>query len=31
MYNVFRLRNPEYNMDTYICKMNVFTKQAKYE
>jgi len=31
MNNVFRLVNPVYDMDTYIFKANVFTKQAKYE
>jgi len=31
MNNVFRLVNPVYAMDTYIFKVNVFTKQAKYE
>ena len=31
MNNVFRLVNPVYDMDTYIFKVNVFTKQAKYE
>jgi len=31
MSNVFRLVNPAYDMDTYIFKVNVFTKQAKYE
>jgi len=29
--HVFRLDNPVYDMDTYIFKVNVFTKQAKYE
>jgi len=28
---VFRLVNPVYNMDTYLFKVTVFTKQAKYE
>ena len=31
MNHVFRLVNPAYDMDTYICKLNVFTKQANYE
>jgi len=31
MNNVFRLVHPVYDMDTYIFKVNVFTKQAKYE
>jgi len=30
MNTVFRLVNPIYDMDTYIFKVNVFTKQAKY-
>ena len=29
MNNVFRLVNPVYDMDTYIFKTNLFTKQAK--
>jgi len=28
MNDIFRLVNPVYDMDTYICKVNVFTKQA---
>ena len=28
---VFRLVNPSHGMDTYIFKVNGFTKQAKYE
>jgi len=28
MNTVFRLINPAYDMDTYIFKLNVFTKQA---
>ena len=31
MNNVFRLVNPVYNLDTYIFRVNVFTKQAEYE
>ena len=31
MNNVFRLVNLVYGMDTYIFKLNVFTKEAKYE
>jgi len=31
MNNVFRLVNTVYDMDTYIFKVNVFTKQAKYD
>ena len=31
MNNAFRLVNPIYDMDTYIFKVNVFTKQAKNE
>jgi len=31
MNTVFRLVNPVYDMDTYIVKLNVFTKQAEYE
>jgi len=31
MNTVFRLVNPENDMDTSICKVNVFAKQAKYE
>jgi len=31
MKHLFRLVNPVYDMDTYIFKVNVFTKQAKYE
>jgi len=31
MNQVFRLVNPVYDMDTYIFKVNVFTKQAEYE
>jgi len=27
----FRLVNPVYGMHTYMCKVHVFTKQAKYE
>ena len=30
MNNVFLLVNPVHTMDTYIFKVNVFTKQAKY-
>ena len=29
--NVFRLVNPVYDMDAYIFKANVSTKQAKHE
>jgi len=28
---IFRLVNPVYDMDRYIFKVNVFTKQAKHE
>jgi len=31
MNNVFRMVNTVYDMDTYIFKVNVFTKQANYE
>jgi len=31
MNSVFRLVHPVYAMNTYIFKVNVFTKQAKYE
>ena len=31
MNTVFRLVNPVYDMDTYIFRVHVFTKQAKYE
>ena len=31
MNNVVGLVTPVYAMDTYICKINVRTKQAKYE
>jgi len=31
MNNVFRLINPVHAMNTYIFKVHVFTKQAKYE
>jgi len=31
MNTVFCLVNPVYDMDTYIFKVNVFTKQAKHE
>jgi len=31
MNTVFHLVTPLYGMDTYIFKLNVFTKQAKYE
>jgi len=31
MNNVFRLVNPVYNRDSYIFKVGVFTKPAKYE
>jgi len=31
MNHVFRLSNPVYDMDTYTFKVNVFTKQGKYE
>jgi len=31
MNDVFRLVSPIYAMDTYIFKVNVFTKQAEYE
>jgi len=31
MNTVLRLINPVYAMDTYIFKVNVFTKQANYE
>jgi len=31
MHPVFRLVNPVHDMETYIFKVNVFTKQAKYE
>jgi len=31
MNNIFRLVNPVYDMDMYIFKASVFTKQAKYE
>jgi len=31
MHTVFHLVNPVYGMDTYIFKVQVFTKQAKYE
>jgi len=31
MNNVFRLVSPVYDMDMYIFKLDVFTKQAKYE
>ena len=31
MNTVFRLVTPVYDMDTYTFKVNVFTKQAKYE
>jgi len=31
MNNIFRLANPVYDMDTYIFKVNGFTKQANYE
>jgi len=31
MNTVFRLVDPVYDMDTYIFKLNVFTKQAIYE
>jgi len=30
-YDVFRLITPIYDMDTYICMGNVFTKQAEYK
>jgi len=31
MSNIFRLINPVHVMDTYIFKVNLFTKQAIYE
>jgi len=31
MNTVFRLVNPEYDMDTYIFKVHIFTKQGKSE
>jgi len=31
MNTVFRLVNPVYDTDTFISKVNVFTKQAVYE
>jgi len=31
MNNVFRLVNTVHDMDMYIFKVNVFTKQAKWE
>ena len=31
MNNLFRLVDPVYDMDTYIFKVNIFIKQAKYE
>jgi len=31
MNNVFRLVNPVFDIDTYIFKVTVFTKQAEYE
>jgi len=31
MNAVFRLTDPVYDMDMYIFKANVFTKQAEYE
>jgi len=31
MNNVFRLVHPVIDMNTYIFKVKVFTKQAKYE
>jgi len=31
MNTIFRLVDPVYDMDTYIFKVNVFTKQATYE
>jgi len=31
MNNVFRLVNPVLDRNTYIIKVDVFTKQAKYE
>jgi len=31
MNTVFRLVNPVYDMDMYIFKVPVFTKQAEYE
>jgi len=31
MNNVFHLVNPVYDIDAYIFKVYVFTKQAKYE
>jgi len=31
MRNVFRLVNPAYDRNPYIFKVDVFTKQAKYE